>query len=118
MISFRCWFCNRGFLKPTAQAGAKFECSCGRRVQVPGRSGKSSKPLAIGDRLLEALIYGGACALIGFALSVAVFARLPFVRRPTEIVIAFTLCGLAVGTICGERGINWIGQKLRDRENG
>jgi hypothetical protein len=118
MISFRCWFCNRGFLKPSEQAGAKFECSCGRRVRVPRHSGGSSKALSLTDWLLEALIYGGACALIGFALSIAIFARLPFVRRPIEIVIAFTLFGLAVGTIFGERGINWIGQKLRDRENG
>ena len=118
MISFRCWFCNRAYAKPDEQAGTRFECGCGRRAKVPKRSGASSKTRSLTDWLLEALIYGGACALIGFALSIAIFARLPFVRRPAEIVVACTLFGLVVGALFGERGINWIGQKLRDRENG
>ena len=110
MILFRCWFCNRSYAKPDEQAGARFQCTCGRRVKVPRRAGGSSKTRSLTDWLLEALVYGGACALIGFALSIAIFARLPFVRRPAEVIAAFTLFG--------ERGINWLGQKLRDRENG
>ena len=42
----------------------------------------------------------------------------PIVRRPTEVVIAFTVFGLLAGALFGERGVNWIGRKLRDRENG
>lgn len=118
MIVFRCWFCNRSYARPDGQGGTRFECGCGRRVKVPRRSGGSSKARSLTDWLLEALVYGGACALIGFALSVAVFARIPLVRRPAEVVAAFTLFGLVVGTAFGERGINWLGQKLRDRENG
>ncbi len=118
MILFRCWFCNRSYAKPDDQVGVRFACGCGRRVKVPKRSGGPSKALSLTDWLLESLVYGGACGLIGFALSIAIFARLPFVRRPVEIVAAFTLFGFAVGTLFGERGVNWIGQKLRDRENG
>ncbi|MDY3557161.1 DUF1922 domain-containing protein [Gemmata sp. JC717] len=117
MISFRCWFCNRAFVKPDGQAGARFECGCGRRVKVPKRSGGTSRAFSLLDWLLEALIYGGAGALIGFGLSVAVLSRLPVFRRPGEVIAAATVLGLAAGTAFGERGINWLGQKLRDREN-
>jgi hypothetical protein len=118
MTEFRCWFCNRAFLKPVEQAGNRFRCGCGTRTKVPKRSGGSSKARSPIDWLLEALIYGGACALIGFGLSIAIFARIPLVRRPSEAVIAMTVFGLLVGALFGERGINWLGQKLRDRENG
>lgn len=117
MISFRCWFCNRAFVKPDEQVGLRFECGCGRRVKVPRRSGGSSKTFSPLDWLLEAVIYGGAGALIGFGLSVAILSRLFVFRRSTDIIIAVTVFGFAVGTVFGERGINWIGQKLRDREN-
>ncbi|HEY1187963.1 MAG TPA: hypothetical protein VGE74_09910 [Gemmata sp.] len=117
MISFRCWFCNRAFARPGEQAGARFECRCGRRVKVPKRSGGSSKTRSLLDRLLEALIYGGAGAVIGFGLSVAILSRLVVFRRPAEVIAAVTAFGFVVGTAFGEGGINWIGQKLRDREN-
>ena len=118
MIQFRCWFCNRAYYKPDEQAGTKFACGCGRRVKVPYRSGGSSKTRTPTDWLLETLIYGGACALIGFVLSIAIFSRIPVFRRPVEVTVAVTVFGLLVGALFGERGINWIGQKLRDRENG
>lgn len=66
---------------------------------------------------MESLVYGGAGALVGFMLSVMIFTRIPLVRRPIEVTIAMTAFGLVVGTLFGERGINWLGQKLRDREN-
>jgi hypothetical protein len=118
MIQFRCWFCNRAYRKPDEEAGSKFECQCGRRAKVPRRSGGSSKTRSPLDWLLETLIYGGACALIGFVLSVMIFSRIPLLRRPSEVVVAMTLFGLFVGAAFGERGINWLGQHLRDRENG
>ena len=118
MIAFRCWFCNRGFYKPADLIGQRFECGCGRRVKVPKRPNGSSKVRSLLDWLVESLVYGGAGALIGFVLSIAIFSRIPLVRRPTEVTVALTLFGLLVGVLFGERGINWIGQKLRDRENG
>jgi hypothetical protein len=117
VIQFRCWFCNRAYLKPDEQAGAKFECGCGHRAKVPKRSGGSSKTRSLLDWLVESLVYGGTGALIGFVLSIMIFSRIPLVRRPSEAVAAFTAFGLLVGVLFGERGINWIGQKLRDREN-
>lgn len=117
MVLFRCWFCNRAYVKPEETARTRFECRCGRRVRVPKRSGGSSKTLSPLDWLLESVIYGGAGALIGFGLSVAILSRLFIFRRPSEIIAAVTVFGLVVGTVFGERGINWIGQKLRDREN-
>ncbi len=118
MIQFRCWFCNRGYYKPDDQAGTKFECGCGRHVKVPKRSGGSSKAHSLLDWLVESLVYGGAGALIGFVLSIAIFSRIPLVRKPTEVTLAMTAAGLLAGALFGERGINWIGRKLRDRENG
>lgn len=118
MIQFRCWFCNRGFYKPEEQAGTKFECSsCQRRNKVPRQSGGSSKTRSLTDWLLETLIYGGACAVFAFGLSFVIITRVPFFRRDFTPVIVATLAGLAAGAVFGERAINWIGQKLRDREN-
>ena len=117
MIQFRCWFCNRAYARPDEAAGARFECGCGRRAKVPRRSGGSSKVRSPLDWLVESVVYGGAGALIGFVLSVALFARIP-VRRPLEVTLAVTAFGFLAGVLFGERGINWIGQRLRDRENG
>jgi hypothetical protein len=118
VIQFRCWFCNRAYVKPDDQIGTRFECGCGRRAKVPKRSGGSSKVRSPLDWLIETLVYGGTGALVGFVLSIAIFARIPLVRRPLEVTIALTAFGLLAGALFGERGINWIGQKLRDRENG
>ncbi len=117
MIYFRCWYCNRAIVKPDELAGKRFACSCGRRAKVPRRSGGSSKVRSLSDWLVESLVYGGAGALVGFMLSVMIFTRIPLVRRPIEVTIAMIAFGLVVGTLFGERGINWLGQKLRDREN-
>jgi hypothetical protein len=116
MIPFRCWFCNRAFLTPAERAGNRFRCSCGRRAKVPRRPGGSSKAYSVLDWLIESVVYGGAGALVGFGLSVAIFSRIPLVRRPSKVTLALTLFGLLVGAVFGERGINWLGQKLRDRE--
>ena len=117
MIQFRCWFCNRGYWKPNEQAGNRFECGCGRRARVPYRSGGSSKSRSLTDWLLETLIYGGACAVFAFGLSFVIVTRLPFFARDFTPVIFATLTGLVAGAVFGERALNWVGQKLRDREN-
>lgn len=117
MIQFRCWFCNRAYLKPAEAARSRFRCGCGRRVRVPRRSGGSSKARSPLDWLIESVVYGGAGALIGFVLAVAIFSRIPLLRRPLEVTIAATALGFLAGALFGERGINWLGQKLRDREN-
>lgn len=117
MISFRCWFCGRAYLKAEEQARSRLDCTCGRRLKIPRRSGASSKAFSLSEWLVEALIYGGAGALVGFALSIAVLSRLWVFRRPSEVILVATAFGFVVGALFGERGINWIGQKLRDREN-
>jgi hypothetical protein len=105
------------YIKSDEQVGTRFECGCGRRVKVPRKSAGSSKVRSLLDWLIESVVYGGAGALVGFVLSVMIFARIPLVRRPIEVTLAVTAFGLLVGALFGERGINWIGQKLRDREN-
>jgi hypothetical protein len=117
VINFRCWFCNRAYTKPDDLARKRFACGCGRRVKVPKRSGGSSKTRSLTDWIVETLIYGGACAVFAFGLSFVIVARLPFFRRDFTPVIVGTLVGLVAGAIFGERAINYIGQKLRDREN-
>jgi hypothetical protein len=118
MIRYRCWFCNRAYLTPFARAGTRFRCSCGRPVRVPRRSGRSSKGFSLGDWLIESLVYGAAGALIGFGLWFAIFGRVPVVRRRSELLIGLTVAGLLAGVLFGERGIDWLGRRLRDRESG
>ncbi len=118
MIQFRCWYCNRTHVRPDEHVGQRFACGCGRRAKVPKRSGGSSKVRSPLDWVIESVVYGGTGALIGFVLAIAIFARIPLVRRPLEVTIALTVFGLLAGALFGERGINWLGQKLRDRETG
>jgi len=117
MIQFRCWFCNRIYFKSAEQVGQRFRCSCRQRVRVPRRSGGSSKSLPLGEWLMEMLVYGGLCAVFAFVLSFTTLGRVPFLRRDYTPILFVTLLGLLAGAFLGERALNYLGQRLRDREN-
>jgi hypothetical protein len=37
-------------------------------------------------------------------------------RRTAYIMVAFAVIGFLLGTLGGERGINWLGRLIRERE--
>ena len=118
MIQFRCWYCNRRFARPEADARKQFLCTCGRPAKVPRRSGGSSKVRSPGDWVAEFLVYGGVGAGAGFVIGWTILYRF----RATgagglDLVIASTVVGLVLGVLFGEVGMNWVGQRIRDREN-
>ena len=119
MIIFRCWYCNKTFAVVEARIGAVFACSCKSLVRVPKQNRGKCKVLRPIDRAIEVLVYGGGGALLGFGLGLSIVAEVPFIstlRNTGAIVAAFTLLGLLFGTFGGERGVNWIGGLIRDRE--
>jgi hypothetical protein len=117
MILFHCWFCNRMFLEPPKRAGARFRCSCGRRVKVPKRSGGSSKIVAGADRLIEALVYGALCAAFALGFSFSAVSRSALFRANFTPLLVVTGGGFLVGALFGERALNYFGRKVRDRES-
>ncbi len=120
MIPFRCWYCNRRHAKPEQQVGQRFTCSCQRRLRVPKRSGGNCRVRAAVDWLVEALVYGGGGALLGFGLAVVILSQVRgfgTVELGWTLVPGLTLAGFLVGLLGGERGINWVGRLIRQSEN-
>lgn len=116
MIQFRCWYCNKCYAVADARARERFACSCGRRVRVPRRSGGSSRARSPTDWVVEVVVYGGCGALLGFGLGVLILSRIPIFRKTKELVIGLTVLGFLAGTLFGEAGLNWVGRRIRERE--
>ena len=72
------------------------------------------------DWLVEAVVYGGGGAVLGFGLAVLILAQWRF-AGVSEEEMAFsaglTLMGFLIGLFGGERGINWVGRIIRERED-
>jgi hypothetical protein len=122
MIRFRCWYCNKRYAVPEERIGERLDCTCEQRLRVPRRSGGNCRLRTPIDWLVEALVYGGGGALLGFGLAIMILAMLPLGTPRSGwfliLIPALALLGLCVGLFGGERGINWIGQMIRDREQG
>ncbi len=123
MISFRCWYCNKAYRKPETQVGSTFNCSCAHALRVPRRNGGSCRVKTLTDRLVEAIVYGGAGAAFGFVLTAMLASQFlvvaPFGTRGwlrLLFVAGGALGGFLLGLFGGEAGINWIGRKIRERE--
>lgn len=120
MISFRCWYCNKSYLKAEDKAGDEFVCSCKNTLRVPKRSGGNSRVKTLTDRLVETVVYGGAGAVLGFGLAFVLLAQFWVVPGRFGIRVAFlagmTLLGFLLGLFGGEAGVNWIGRIIRDRQ--
>lgn len=116
MIDFRCWYCNKRYMKPDAQAGGRFACSCKHTLKVPRRSGGNCRVKRPHEWVIEAVVYGGGGALLGFGLGVLIVSRMGFFRQTAYTLAALTIAGFLFGTFGGERGVNWIGRMIRDRE--
>jgi hypothetical protein len=119
MIQFRCWYCNRRYAVPEKRTGERLTCSCERLVRVPKRSGGNCRVKTLVDWLIEAVLYGGGGALLGFGLALLLVSQ-AFGLCPLEfagvLVAVLTLAGFLLGLLGGERGINWVGRMIRGIE--
>jgi hypothetical protein len=116
MIEFRCWYCHRRHALAATHVREVKPCSCGRLFRVPTRRGGRSRYRSLNDRLAETVIYGGGGALLGFLLALVCLSdwRISLQGEGQGVVPTFTIIGLILGVVAGERGVNWIGRMIRD----
>ncbi|HZY84205.1 MAG TPA: hypothetical protein VFE78_05210 [Gemmataceae bacterium] len=123
MIAFRCWYCNKRYTVAEARVGERITCTCRYALRVPKRNGGNSRVKTPTDWLVEVVVYGGGGALLGCGLAVLILSQLPrlmgrggLFEFAWALVGGLTLLGFLFGTFGGERGINWVGRMIRDRE--
>lgn len=117
MIRYRCWYCDRLYYTPAERVGSRVVCSCGHRLKVPRRSGRSPRVRSVLEWGIEILVYGGGGGLLGFGLGLLIASRTFWLfRRPADVIAIFTVVGFLFGTFGGESGVNWIGRQIRERE--
>jgi hypothetical protein len=119
MIQFRCWYCNKRYAVPEKRVGERLTCTCKYALRVPQRSGGNSRSKTAVDWLVEAVVYGGGGGLLGLGLAILILSKVRFLLflEPAWLFIAvLTLTGILAGALGGERGVNWIGRMIRDRE--
>jgi hypothetical protein len=119
MIQFRCWYCHRRYAVEGRRAGESFACSCKHLLRVPRRSGGNCRVKSAVDWLVEGVVYGGGGALLGLVLALLLLSQVPgaaLVRRGWLLIPGLTLAGFLFGLLGGERGVNWVGRQLRERE--
>jgi hypothetical protein len=114
MIEFRCWYCNRRFAKSENRIGERFACNCKRMLRIPRRNGGNCRVKTLVDWLVEAIVYGGGGALLGFGFAVVCLNRAALHAIP--MIAALTIFGFLIGLFGGESGINWIGRLIRGSE--
>lgn len=120
MIQFRCWYCNKCYRVPEERIGTRLVCTCGNALGVPKRSGGKCRIKTLLDWIIEITVYGGGGAVLGAGLGILILSqigRFGIRYGSWEMLAACTLAGFLFGTLGGERGIEWIGRKIRDREN-
>ncbi|GIW80941.1 MAG: hypothetical protein KatS3mg105_2748 [Gemmatales bacterium] len=117
-IHFRCWYCGKRYMVKRERSGEHRRCSCGRRVRVPKYSWGNCRAKSLVDWLVEAIVYAGGGALLGFCLACLMLATFPFVIAPRSRLLFVTLpmVGFLVGLFGGEQGIGWLGRSLRRHE--
>jgi hypothetical protein len=118
MILFRCWYCGKRYAVAEARVGERLTCSCKHLLRVPKTNGGRTKVLRPVDLLVESLVYGGGGALLGLGLGLLIVSRVPFFRLGGggRVIAGLTVAGFLAGTFGGERGVNWVGRMIRERE--
>jgi len=124
MIQFRCWYCRKLYSVANHRVGERLTCTCTRPVRIPKYSGGSSRVRTIGDWLIEIVLCGGGGAFLGACLAVFILSRTTggavladvAVGWSLYVLVGLPLLGFVIGTFGGVRGIEWIGRKIRDRE--
>jgi hypothetical protein len=121
MIQFRCWYCNKQYAVAEERVGERLSCTCKQSLRVPRRTGGNSRARTVIDWIVEAAVYGGGGALLGLGLALLLASQAPaFVpfKRSWILLAGLVVVGFLIGLVGGERGINWIGRMIRDREDG
>jgi hypothetical protein len=119
MILFQCWYCSKKYAIAEDRIGTQIACSCKHQLKVPKKNGGRCKVRRPVDWAVEALVYGGGGALLGFGLAALIVSqagRFGLMRLGSEIFIGLTLFGFLFGLFGGEAGINFVGRLIRDRE--
>jgi hypothetical protein len=120
MIQFRCWHCRKLYQVADYRVGERITCSCKRPVLIPRKSGGSSRVRTLGDWLMETVLCGGGGAFLGACLAVVIISRFPvpiFFWTRWDLLLVLTAAGFLIGMFAGVRGIEWLGRRIRDREN-
>jgi hypothetical protein len=124
MIHFRCPCCNRRYEVPAKKIGEKQLCVCGEMIRVPAYSGGSARYRTPGERLIEIVVYGCGGAILLFCLGLMPVYALgrwfalanPFTLLGWRSVLSVAAAGFLIGALGGEKGIDWIGRKIRDHD--
>jgi hypothetical protein len=119
MIQFRCWYCLKRYKMAESRIGDHFVCTCKSPLRIPKRDGGDCRVKMPWDWVVEIIVYGGGGAVLGFGLAVLILAQLRFgglyvIGMP--FTAGLTLMGFLFGLFGGERGINWVGRVIRERE--
>jgi len=120
MIKFRCWYCNKKYTVADRRIGEYVTCTCERVLSVPKRNGGKCRVKTLADWLVEIVIYGVGGALLGFGFAILVLSRLRFgfwFESGLVLTAGLTIIGFVAGLLCGERGVNWIGRMIQNRED-
>lgn len=117
MIQFRCWYCNKRYAVPEQRIGERITCTCSYLLRVPKRSGGKCRVKTLTDWIIETVLYGGGGALLGFGLALLIVSRMPLRRYTWVLLVGCTGGGFLLGVLGGERGLEWVGGIIRDREN-
>jgi hypothetical protein len=121
MIKFRCPCCNRLHQAASNKIGTRLLCSCQETLRVPARSWESARYRSVGDRLIEISVYGAGGAFLGVCLGLLCL-RLVFRLGSMGLwwwgfLAGCAALGFVAGGLGGERGIEWIGRMIRDRDD-
>jgi hypothetical protein len=119
MIQFRCWYCNKRYTVPEQRVGQDIACTCKNLLRIPRSNGGNCRVKTPVDWLVEAVVYGGGGGVLGLGLALLILSRFRILVpwEPAWMLLAvLTLVGFLAGTLGGERGVNWLGRIIRDRE--
>ncbi len=120
MIDFRCWYCSKRYVVPERRIGERFDCACKNLLRVPKRNDGNCRVKKAADWLVEAVVYGGGGAFLGLGLGLLILSHwrpLVGLLDGWVFVAGLAAVGFLAGLFGGERGVNWVGRRIRDREN-